>query len=462
MTIRLNAIANQPQFSEEPLLCDAFDRQFVFGVATSSFQIEGNRSSVPRGESIWDRFCEQPGAIADGSNGLVAVDHINHLDSDLDLIARLGFRAYRFSISWPRVQPDGSGEWSEAGFQFYDRLLEGLRQRGIAAYLTLYHWDLPQALQEQGGWNNRDTVACFVKYAKEVARRYGHLVKSIATHNEPWVVATLGHETGVFAPGIKCRKTAYQVAHHLLLSHGLAVRALREICPNTQLGIVFNLSPIHAATDSEADREKARLDDGQTVRWYLDPVLKGIYPEDVWAWLGADVPQIEPADLSIISEPIDFIGVNYYTRGVAFNEQKSKPELDPDCCTDMGWEIYPQGLTELLLRLNRDYTLPPVVITENGAAFKDQLHSGVVNDQRRVNYFESHLEALHKAVEGGVNVIGYFVWSLLDNFEWASGFEKRFGIVYVDYDNLNRIPKASAHWWAEFLNNRAASLKVKD
>jgi len=459
--MRFKSITNQQASHNGRHLTEMFDDEFTFGVATSSFQIEGDRASVPRGESIWDRFCRQPGAIADGSNGLVAVDHINHLEADLDLIASLGFRAYRFSISWPRVQPDGSGPWCEEGFQFYDRLLAGLEQRGIAAYLTLYHWDLPQALQDNGGWSNRDTVARFVDYAKAVAHRYGHRVESIATHNEPWVVATLGHETGVFAPGIKCQKTAYQVSHHLLLSHGLAVRALRQICPETELGIVFNLSPIHSATDSVEDRAKALLDDGRTVRWYLDPVLKGGYPEDVMAWLGENSPQIEPGDLAVIAEPIDFIGVNYYTRGVAFNEQKSKPELAPEDCTDMGWEIYPQGLTELLLRLNRDYRLPPVIITENGAAFKDQLVDGEVVDLKRVNYFESHLAALHEAIAGGVNVVGYFVWSLLDNFEWASGFEKRFGIIYVDYSNLNRTPKASAKWWANFLLSRRPAIQIK-
>jgi beta-glucosidase len=428
-----------------------FPPDFVWGVATSSYQIEGATTADGKGESIWDRFCRQPGAIADGSNGDVACDHYHRLEADLDLIQGLGVDAYRFSMSWPRVQPDGRGAFNEAGMAFYERLVDGLIARGIKPYLTLNHWDLPQALQDAGGWAARDTVFRFVEYARFVAARLGDRVAAITTHNEPWVIAVLGHESGLFAPGIRHRGTALQVAHHLLLSHGLALQALRaDGCP-ARLGIVLNLSPIGPATDSAEDRAAARLEDGRSVRWYMDPLFKGEYPADVWQHLGGEVPQVEPGDLAAIATPMDFLGINYYTRGVVSASGAWSAQTSGKPLTDMGWEIVPEGLTELLVRMHRDWTLPPLYVKENGAAFQDTLVDGQVHDSNRAEYIAAHIAAVGDAMAQGVPMAGYMVWSLMDNFEWASGYAKRFGIVHVDYATLVRTPKYSYHWYRGFL-----------
>lgn len=432
-----------------------FPDDFVWGVATSSFQIEGAAQADGKGASIWDEFCRQPGVIADGSNGDVACDHYHRLESDLDLIAGLGVDAYRFSMSWPRVQPDGQGAFNEAGLAFYERLVDGLLARGIKPYLTLNHWDLPQALQVRGGWAERDTVHRFVAYARHVAARLGDRVVTITTHNEPWVMAVLGHESGIFAPGMRHRGTAMQVAHHLLLSHGLALRALRADGCRARLGIVLNLSPIGPATDSPEDQAAARLEDGRSVRWYMDPLFNGRYPDDVWAHLGGDVPQVHEGDMAAIATPMDFLGINYYTRGVvsasgAWSAQHSGKPL-----TDMGWEIVPEGLTELLLRLHRDWRLPALYVKENGAAFRDTLvdtpAGGRVHDVERTDYIASHIAAVGDAMAQGVPMAGYMVWSLMDNFEWASGYAKRFGIVHVDFATCQRTLKDSYFWYRDFL-----------
>ena len=437
-----------------------FPDDFVWGVATSSFQIEGAATADGKGESIWDRFCRQPGAIADGSNGDIACDHYHRLEADLDLIAGLSVDAYRFSISWPRVQPDGQGAFNEAGLAFYERLVDGLIARGIKPYLTLNHWDLPQALQDQGGWGHRDTVYRFVAYARHVAARLGERVVAITTHNEPWVVAVLGHEAGIFAPGIRHRGTAMQVAHHLLLSHGLALQALRADGCKARLGIVLNLSPIGPATDSPEDQAAARLEDGRSVRWYMDPLFSGAYPDDVWQHLGDDAPEVHEGDMAAIASPMDFLGINYYTRGVAsasgaWNAQGSGKPL-----TDMGWEIVPEGLTELLLRMQRDWRLPALYVMENGAAFRDTLvdtpAGSRLHDVERTDYIASHIAAVGDAMAQGVPMAGYMVWSLMDNFEWASGYAKRFGIVHVDYATGTRTPKDSYLWYRDFLRLQRA------
>jgi len=433
-----------------------FPNHFVWGVATSAFQIEGAAQADGKGESIWDRFCRQPGAIADSSSGDIACDHYHRLEPDLDLIAGLGVDAYRFSMSWPRVQPDGQGAFNEAGLAFYERLVDGLLARGIKPYLTLNHWDLPQALQERGGWAHRDTVFRFVDYARHVAARLGDRVAAITTHNEPWVVAVLGHESGIFAPGIRHRGTAMQVAHHLLLSHGLAMQALRAQGCTSRLGIVLNLSPIGPATDSAEDIAAARLEDGRNVRWYMDPLFRGEYPADVWQHLGGDVPQVEPGDMDAIRTPMDFLGINYYTRGVVSASGAWSAQTSGRPLTDMGWEVYPQGLTELLLRMHRDWTLPALYVMENGAAFRDTLADGCVHDTERSDYIAAHIAAVGDALAAGVPMAGYMVWSLLDNFEWASGYAKRFGIVHVDYATLARTPKDSYLWYRDFLQMQRA------
>ena len=436
----------------------AFPANFIWGVATSAFQIEGAADADGKGPSIWDDFCRVPGVIADASDGRQACAHYQRWADDLDLVASLGVDAYRFSISWPRVQALGSGAFNEAGFAFYERLVDGMLARGLKPFLTLNHWDLPSALQAKGGWENRDTVPCFVDYACEVARRLGDRVASICTHNEPWVIAVLGHESGIFAPGIKSRAVAIQVAHHLFLSHGLALTAMRAQSCKAEMGIVLNLSPVEPATDSDADREAARQADGNGLRWYVEALLSGEYPAEFWSAMGADVPTVLPGDMQAMRVPMDFLGINYYTRvkasaGTPYDVKSGGLEV-----TDMGWEVYPQGITNLLLRLHRDYAakgLPPLIITENGAAFADTMSAdGQVHDEPRVRYLQDHFAAVHEAMRQGVHVDGYFVWSLLDNFEWASGYEKRFGIVHVDYTTQQRTLKQSALWYRDFLRGQ--------
>ena len=433
-----------------------FPADFVWGVATSSFQIEGAARADGKGESIWDRFCRVPGAIADASNGDTACDHYHRLEDDLDLIASLGVGAYRFSVSWPRVQPLGSGAWNPAGLALYDRLVDGLLARGVKPYLTLNHWDIPQALQDRGGWPARDTVHRFVDYACGVQRHLGDRLTAITTHNEPWVIAVLGHETGEFAPGLKSRKTSFQVAHHLLLSHGLALKAMRAEGARAQLGIVLNLAHTEPATDSAADIERARMDDLRGRCWYSDPLFKGSYPQEVWDELGADAPEVQPGDLAAMAEPMDYLGVNYYSRNVSSAGKPFDKASSGLALSDMGWEIYPRGLTELLLTLHRDYTLPPVYITENGGAFKDPMIDGRVHDADRTEYLQTHIAAVADALRQGVPMAGYMVWSLMDNFEWSSGYAKRFGIVHVDYATQRRTLKDSALWYREFLGRGRA------
>lgn len=438
-----------------PSKCESpFPSHFIWGVATSAFQIEGASDADGKGPSIWDEFCRVPGAIADGSNGDIACDHYHRVDCDLDLIAQLGVDAYRFSVSWPRVRPTGDGAWNPKGLAFYDRLVDGLLARGVKPYMTLNHWDLPAALQAGGGWASRDTVERFVEYALGMGRRFGDRVRAFTTHNEPWVIATMGYETGVFAPGIKDRALAVQASHHLLLSHGMALQALRAQGCKSRLGIVLNLAPTHAATDTEADRAQARLDDGRLVRWYMDPLFKGEYPADVLEHLGADAPRVESGDMRAIATTMDFLGVNYYTRSMASAGSPWSAHDSGYDVTDMGWEIYPEGLTDLLLRLHRDYPVPPMYVKENGAAFKDTLVDGQIHDWQRTNYIADHIAAVGEALRQGVRMEGYMVWSLLDNFEWASGYEKRFGIVHVDYATQQRTLKASALWYRDFLSRK--------
>jgi len=432
-------------------LSGRFPRNFLWGVASSAFQIEGAASADGKGPSIWDEFCLQPGATADGSNGQVACDHYNRLESDLDLISALGIQAYRFSISWPRIQPLGYGPVNSHGLAFYDRLVDGLLARNIQPFLTLYHWDLPAALQrEQRGWANRDTAHRFAEYAALMARHLGDRVHSFVTHNEPWVTATIGHELGHFAPGIKNRAVAMQVSHHCLLSHGLATQAIRSNCPKADVGIVLNLSPVSPATDSAADKLQASREEGLLVRWYLDALLQGRYPANVLEFLGADSPRTSAEDAGLIAQPLDFLGVNYYHPIVSTVNQPYSTAHAGAAVTDMGWEVAPEQFTNLLVRISRDYDLPPVLITENGAAYRDKLVNGAVQDEDRRAYLEAHVGAVADAIERGVDVRGYFVWSLLDNFEWASGYSKRFGLYYVDYPTQARILKQSGLWYKDF------------
>ncbi|AFZ66637.1 GH1 family beta-glucosidase [Deinococcus peraridilitoris] len=426
-----------------------FPANFIFGVATSSYQIEGATREDGRGDSIWDTFCREQGRVSDGTSGDVACDHYHLWESDLDLIKAMGVDAYRFSVAWPRVQPDGKGAINPKGLDFYERLVDGMLERGLKPYLTLYHWDLPQTLQDDGGWVNRETAYRFAEYARVVAERLGERVASYATLNEPWCSSILSYQIGEHAPGLRDRKLALAAAHHLLLGHGEAVAAMRSVVPASDLGIVLNLQPAYPASQAPEDVAAARFADGTFNRWFMDPIFRAEYPQDIWDAYGADVPQVQDGDLVRIAQPIDFLGVNYYSRSVNGASGNVKP--DESSYTHMGWEVYPQGLTDLLVRLNEDYTLPPMFITENGAAYPDELQGEGVHDTERVEYFKAHLGAVAQAVKQGVNMGGYFAWSLMDNFEWAWGYSRRFGLIYVDYDSQRRVWKDSARWYRDLL-----------
>lgn len=428
-----------------------FPSSFQWGVATSSYQIEGAVNEGGRAPSIWDTFSHQPGKVDNNDTGDVACDHYHRWQSDLDLIKALGVDAYRFSIAWPRVQPLGSGAWNPAGLAFYDRLTDGLLERGITPHVTLYHWDLPQALQDNGGWTSRDTAKRFADYAQTMAERLGDRAVSFSTHNEPWVTAVLGNQTGLFAPGLKDPVIARRVAHHLLLSHGLSLQAIRAAGVKAALGIVLNQSPATPATSSAEDVALAAREYALLVRWFAEPLLLGRYPT------APDLPvceAIEPGDLETIAQPLDFLGINYYTRIWSSTSNPPVPAPHAQGTSDMGWENYPEGLTELLCGLKRDYPLPPVFITENGLANRDVLVDGKVDDQPRIEYMRTHLSALKAAIDAGVDVRGFFYWSLMDNFEWSSGYAKRFGLVHVDYQTQVRTPKESAHWYRRFIEQQ--------
>lgn len=430
--------------------------EFTFGVATSSFQIEGGRDS--REPCIWDTFCRTPGAIADGSHGDVACDHIHHWQQDLDLVRAMHMDAYRFSISWPRVM-HADGSINQAGLDFYEQIVDYCATHNIKTYVTLYHWDLPQYLEDAGGWLNRATAEAFVEYARAVVTRLGNKVYSYATLNEPFCSAYLGYEAGIHAPGKQGKQNGKKAVHHLLLAHGLAMPVLRALAPAASHGIVLNFTPYYPASADPADEQATALAHSHHNDWYIRPLLTGCYP-DLLTRLPADQqPHIEPGDMNIIAAPLDFLGVNYYTRSrVAADGTDDFSLLAPPsqaAVTAMGWEVYPQGLTDLLVQLHRDYNLPPVMITENGMACEDTLKQGEVRDKARIAYLQSHMNAVEAAAAQGVEITGYFVWSLLDNFEWSLGYTKRFGIVYVDYTTQQRITKSSAKALEHMLQKRA-------
>ncbi len=428
-----------------------FPKHFQWGVATSAYQIEGAARQGGRGPSIWDTFSHTPGKVINNETGDVACDHYNRLDSDLDLIQSLGVDAYRFSIAWPRVQPLGEGAWNPEGLAFYDRMVDGLLARGIKPHVTLYHWDLPQALQDKGGWESRDTAYRFADYAAYMGKQLGDRAASICTHNEPWCTAVLGNAIGQFAPGFKDEKIMLRVAHHLLLSHGLALQAMRAAGVKAPLGIVLNMSPTTAATSSAADANKAAREYATFVRWYMDPLFLKQYPQ------GADLPVcdvVQPGDMDTIAQPMDFLGVNYYTRIWASSDTPPVPSPKAMGVSDMGWENYPQGLTDLLCQIHKDYKLPPVYITENGCACADTMVDGKVQDPARIEYMRTHLAALQAAIAAGVDVRGFFYWSLMDNFEWNSGYAKRFGLVHVDYATQKRTLKDSARWYTQMIGTQ--------
>jgi beta-glucosidase len=435
-----------------------FPRDFVFGVATSAYQIEGAHDADGKEPSIWDVFCGRPGAVDDGSSGDVACDHYHRYRDDVAHMATLGVDAYRFSISWPRVLTNGSGV-NAPGLDFYDRLVDTLLERGIRPFATLYHWDLPQALQEDGGWASPKTVERFAELARVVGARLGDRVTDWITINEPEVIAFVGHAYGRHAPGLRDPGLALRVAHQLLLAHRAASVAIRTEVRHARVGISLNLAPVHPATDSEEDIAAARRVDGYFNRWYLDPLSGRGYPSDIVDWYGDLLDADAVAEMHGYRGDLDFLGVNYYSRQVVraapaeLLASQQVPVRDATY-TNTGWEVYPQGLSEILERVARDYRPKAIYITENGASFDDNRHNGTVPDPARTRYLAAHFAEAARAIVAGVPLEGYFVWSLMDNFEWHNGYTKRFGIVYVDYATQQRIDKGSARWYREFLSAR--------
>jgi beta-glucosidase len=428
-----------------------FPDGFVWGAATAAYQVEGAVAEDGRGPSIWDTFGARPGAIAGGDTGDVACDHYHRYPQDIDTMAGLGLGAYRFSIAWPRIQPDGAGAVNQKGLDHYRRVVDRLLERGVVPYVTLYHWDLPQALQDRGGWPERDTAYRFADYAGIVHDALGDLVRHWITLNEPKVASHAGYGGGIHAPGIRDLAQRDRAAHHLLLAHGLGLRALRAAArPGEQFGITLDLSPVDPATDSAEDVAAARRLDADDHLMFLEPVLGRGYPPEATGPAAA----VRDGDLDLIGAPVDFLGVNYYRR-IRIKAGPDGPlhtELvipDGVPVTAVGWPVQPAGLRDLLVSLRDTYPgLPPVYVTENGAAYPDQISAdGTVHDPLRVEYLHRHLLALHEAIAAGVDVRGYFAWTLMDNFEWAEGYAKRFGLLYVDYADQRRIPKTSAGWY---------------
>ncbi len=425
-----------------------FPDNFLWGSATSSFQIEGATATDGRGESIWDRFCTKDGAIADKSDGKIACDHYHRYKDDVALLSELGLQAYRFSIAWPRVFPDGRGAINTKGLDFYDRLVDELLAANIAPFATLYHWDLPQTLEDKNGWVNRDTAYSFVDYTAAVLARLGDRVTSWATLNEPFVSASLGYRTGEHAPGRKSLPDSCAAAHHLLLAHGMAMPVIRDLAPQAEAGIVLNFTPAFAYSDDEADQQACDVVNGFENRWYAEPIAGKGYPAETAEALGWEQKEIQAGDLETIAAPIDYLGVNYYTRQTIRGNQQKAPQTLP--LTDMGWEIYPQGIREILTTLHERHNFKKYYITENGAAMPDKADEhNFVDDQDRIDYLHNHLQQVSQTINQGVPVAGYFAWSMFDNFEWAFGYEKRFGIVRVNYETQERTPKASALWYRE-------------
>jgi beta-glucosidase len=453
--------------SAQPALAGiTFPDNFIWGAATASYQIEGAANEDGRGPSIWDTFTRTPGRVYRGHTGDVACDHYHRYVDDVALMADLGLASYRYSIAWPRIQPDGTGPVNVRGLDFYDRLTDELLGKGIDPVVTLYHWDLPQALEDRGGWSNRDTAEAFADYAQIVHARLGDRVATWTTLNEPWCSAYLGYASGVHAPGRQEPAAAFKAVHHLLLGHGLAARALRSagagsISITLNPSAVFPVDPLNAA-----DREAVRIIDGLSNRVFFDPLLRGHYPEDMLEHMArfTDLDHIREGDLETINAPIDVLGINFYqpsyvsakpgtpatpdqpgSEGIAFRAPDGP-------VTDMNWLIEPSGLTRLLQRIHDDYPGTALMITENGAAYPEVPSAdGEVHDTRRVQYLDGHLRACHDALAAGVDLRGYFVWSLMDNFEWAEGYAKRFGVVHVDYTTQQRVLKDSAKWYREVI-----------
>ncbi len=453
-------------------LTAAFPPDFLWGAATSAYQIEGAAHEDGRALSMWDRFAAIPGATYQGQTGEIAADHYHRMEEDVALMAELNLNAYRFSLSWPRILPLGNGAINQRGLDFYDRLVDALLARGIRPLATLYHWDLPVALQDRGGWLVRDTAYAFAEYAEVVARRLGDRVDWWLTQNEPWCSAYLGYADGIHAPGVRDKKLAVVAGHHVLLAHGLSVPRLRaHISPQAQVGIALDFYPVYAADDRPETLLAIKRADTFRNRWFLDPLFRGRYPDDLFTDLKVAPPPILENDGKIISVPIDFLGVNYYSRMIVRDRIDAETTIGQTghadsyeavvripgaTYTEMGWEVFPDGLANILMRIHREYAPKAMVVTESGAAFDDHWDgNGAVHDQQRIDYLHAHIQTVAKAIRQGVPIKGYFVWSFLDNFEWAEGYRKRFGLVYVDFPTQHRIIKDSGLWYASFVASQS-------
>jgi len=434
-----------------------FPPNFLWGAATASYQIEGAWNADGKGESIWDRFCHTPGKIEDGSNGDVACDHYHRYGDDIALMSSLGLQAYRFSVSWPRVLPSGRGKVNPAGLDFYDSLVDRLLEANILPFLTLYHWDLPQALHETGDWMNRDQCAAFADYAALMVKRLGDRVKYWATFNEPASMFYLGYMNGIHAPGNQDPLGAPQVAHHLMVAHGKAIQAMRAIEPDLQVGIVLDQWSIEPASENPADIAAAEQAWGERTM-FLDVLFKGHYPPQLYDYLGDNLPKIQSGDMALISQKLDFFGLNTYSRNVISAQDGYIKPVPGSEYTEMDWEVCAPAMRRLLNRLNREYRLPPIYITENGAAFKDVVSpDSKIHDERRLDYLRQHFIQTRLAMQDGVDVRGYFVWSLLDNFEWSFGYTRRFGIVHIDFNTQHRTIKDSGEWYSRVIACNAVS-----
>lgn len=461
-----------PQTGTQPMPATAaFPPDFLWGAATSAYQVEGAVQEDGRSPSIWDRFASRPGTVYQGETGAIAADHYHRMEEDVALMASLNLGAYRFSISWPRILPQGTGQINQRGLDFYERLVDALLAHGVTPLATLYHWDLPQALEDRGGWLARDTALAFADYADVVTRRLGDRVPHWITHNEPWCSSYLSYALGMHAPGLRDKQLAVNVGHHILLSHGLAVPRMRaNLSKRTRVGIALDFYPVYAVDERAETLQAVKRADTFRNRWFLDPIFRGSYPENLFSDLGVQPPPAGEDDLAIISAPLDFLGVNYYSRMLvqdrAVDASLAQQSLHPDsyeaieqisgsAYTEMGWEIFPTGLANILTRIHREYGVQALVVTENGAAFADCWDGNDgVHDQQRIEYLRMHIQTLAEVRQQGVPVQGYCVWSLLDNFEWAQGYCKRFGLVYVDYPSQRRIVKDSGHWYAGFIRRQ--------
>ena len=438
-----------------------FPEEFIWGTATSSYQIEGGYNEDGKGESIWDRYTHTYGTILNNDTGDVACDHYHLYEKDVKILKELGIKSYRFSISWSRIFPDGKGEPNEKGMDFYRNLVKLLIENGITPAVTLYHWDLPQKLQDIGGWVNREVVELFEQYARYVFKELGNKVAIWMTFNEPWVSSFIGYWYGGHPPGISDLSLALQAAHNILLAHGKTVRAFREMGMKGEIGISLNLNPVYPASENENDLFAANRYSEFYNSWFLDPILRGKYPEQLLNLFSniATLPNMDNVDMDIIHSPIDFLGVNNYSfSSVVYDANKLPLQLTfadtGKVKTDTGWEIYPEGIYDLLVYLHQEYNGVKIIITENGAAFKDVIdNEGKVNDSERISYLNEHIFQIHQAIRDGVNVAGYYLWSLMDNFEWRVGYSKRFGIVYIDYETQKRIIKKSGFWYKEVIEN---------